>query len=159
MSTVCFKHQINGAGKQCSWSVEDSLYQHLGFAGLEHPRWHQWLKNPPANSGDKKHQFNPWVRKIPWRRTWQSTPVFLFGETHGQRSLAGYSSQGRIELDTTEAMSTHAEGSFKQETCLEGRGHNLDNSERIKWGFPGGPDRIHVKYGRLAFDPWVGKIC
>ena len=104
MSTVCFKHQINGAGKQCSWSVEDSLYQHLGFAGLEHPRWHQWLKNPPANSGDKKHQFNPWVRKIPWRRTWQSTPVFLFGETHGQRSLAGYSSQSCKQSDTSEAV-------------------------------------------------------
>ena len=35
--------------------------------------------------------FDPWVRKIPWRRTWQPTPVFLPGESHGQRSLAGYS--------------------------------------------------------------------
>ena len=33
----------------------------------------------------------PWVRKIPWRRKWQSTPLFLLGESHGQRSLAGYS--------------------------------------------------------------------
>ena len=31
--------------------------------------------------------FNPWVRKIPWRRKWQLTPVFLPGESHGQRSL------------------------------------------------------------------------
>ena len=47
-------------------------------------------------------QFNPWVRKIPWRREWQSTPVFLPGESHGQRRLAGYSPWGHEELDTTE---------------------------------------------------------
>ena len=34
--------------------------------------------------------FNPWVGKIPWSRGWQATPVFLYGEFHGQRSLAGY---------------------------------------------------------------------
>ena len=34
--------------------------------------------------------FNPWVRKIPWRKEWLPTPVFLPGESHGQRSLAGY---------------------------------------------------------------------
>ena len=38
----------------------------------------------------KSFRFNPWVRKIPWRRAWQLTPVFLPGESHGQRSLAGY---------------------------------------------------------------------
>ena len=36
----------------------------------------------------RRHRFNPWVRKIPWRRTWQPTPVFLPGKSHGQRSLA-----------------------------------------------------------------------
>ena len=35
--------------------------------------------------------FNPWVRKIPWRREWLLTPVFFPGESHGQRSLVGYS--------------------------------------------------------------------
>ena len=38
--------------------------------------------------------FDPWVGKIAWRRAWQTTPVFLPGESHGQRSLAGYSLQG-----------------------------------------------------------------
>ena len=38
-----------------------------------------------------RFKFNPWVRKIPWRRKWQPTPVFLPGESHGQRSLGGYS--------------------------------------------------------------------
>ena len=48
-------------------------------------------------------KIDPWVRKIPWRRARQPTPVFLPGESHGQRSLAGCSPQGRRELDTTEA--------------------------------------------------------
>ena len=43
-----------------------------------------------------------WVGKIPWRRKWQPTPVFLPGESHGQRSLEGYSPQGHKESDTTE---------------------------------------------------------
>ena len=39
----------------------------------------------------KRPGFDPWVRKIPWRRAWQPTPAFLPGESHGQRSLVGYS--------------------------------------------------------------------
>ena len=39
----------------------------------------------------KRHRFDPWVRKICWRRVWQPTPVFLPKESHGQRSLVGYS--------------------------------------------------------------------
>ena len=39
----------------------------------------------------KRCRFNPWVGKISWRRAWEPTPVFLHGESHGQRSLAGYS--------------------------------------------------------------------
>ena len=54
------------------------------------------LKNPPA-----RFRFNPQVRKIPWRREWQSTPGFLPGESHGQRSLEGYSSWGCKKSDTT----------------------------------------------------------
>ena len=36
--------------------------------------------------------FNPWIGKIPWRRAWQPTPIFLPGESSGQGSLAGYGS-------------------------------------------------------------------
>ena len=42
----------------------------------------------------KRHRFSRWVGKIPWRREWQPTPVILPGESHGQRSLMGYSSWG-----------------------------------------------------------------
>ena len=58
----------------------------------------------PASQGRryKRWGFDPWVGKIPWRRAWQPTPVFLPGESHGQRSLAGYSPRGHKGLDTTE---------------------------------------------------------
>ena len=39
----------------------------------------------------KRREFDPWVGKIPWRRTWQPTPVFFSAESHRQRGLAGYS--------------------------------------------------------------------
>ena len=51
-------------------------------------------------------RFDPWVVKIPWRRKWQPTPVLLPGESHGQRSLAGYSPWGSQESDMTERLST-----------------------------------------------------
>ena len=64
------------------------------------------VKNLPANAGDiKRSRFNPRVRKIPWNRKWQPTPVFLPGESHGQKSLSGYSPRGRKESDTAEWLS------------------------------------------------------
>jgi len=54
----------------------------------------------------KRHGFNPWVRKIPWRRAGQPTPVFLPGESHGLRSLVGYSPRGHTELDMTQHLGT-----------------------------------------------------
>ena len=51
----------------------------------------------------RRHGFDPWVGKIPWRRKWQPTPVFLPGESDGQRSLAGYSPRGHKESETMTA--------------------------------------------------------
>ena len=48
--------------------------------------------------------FNPWVRKIPWRRKWQPTPVLLPRKSHGWRSLVGYSPCGHKESDMTERL-------------------------------------------------------
>ena len=60
-------------------------------------------KEPTCQSRrHKKCRFDPWVGKIPRRRAWQLTPVFLLGESHGQRGLAGY--RHRVaESDMTEA--------------------------------------------------------
>ena len=51
--------------------------------------------------------FDSWVRKIPWRSERLPTPVFLPGESHGERSLVGYSPWGRKDSDTTERLSMH----------------------------------------------------
>ena len=48
-----------------------------------------------------------WVRKIPWRRKWQLTPVFLPGKSHGQREPGGLQSTGSQESDTTEWLNHH----------------------------------------------------
>ena len=64
--------------------------QHSGREFACQCRWH------------KRGGFNPWVRKIPWRRKWQPTPVFLPGESHGQMSLEGYCPWGCKESDITE---------------------------------------------------------
>ena len=60
----------------------------------------RWLSGKESACQCKRCGFNPWSRKIPWRRTWQPTPVFLPGKSHGQRSLAGYSPWTRKEWDT-----------------------------------------------------------
>ena len=58
------------------------------------------VKNLPAAGGVRDAGFIP--GKISCRRAWQSTPVFLLGEFHGDRSLVGYSPKGCGELDMTE---------------------------------------------------------
>ena len=61
------------------------------------------VKNLPANVAGIECNFNPWVRKISWRRTWQPISVLLPGESYGQRTLAVYSQEGRTKSDMTEA--------------------------------------------------------
>ena len=56
------------------------------FAGLP---W--WLSGKQSACQHRRCGFDLWVGKIPWRRAWQPTPVFLPGESHGQRNLVGYS--------------------------------------------------------------------
>ena len=55
----------------------------------------------------RRRKFNPWVGKMPWRRKWQPTPVFLPGKSHGQRSLVGDSPWGQKESDTTEWLNNN----------------------------------------------------
>ena len=67
---------------------------------------HSFLRLPWCLSGkqsacEDRIRFYPWVRKMPWRRKQQPTPIFLPGKSHGQRSLVGYSPWGRKKSDTT----------------------------------------------------------
>ena len=71
----------------------------MAFLSLLAILWNSAFKRQCGRPG-----FDPSVRKIPWRRKWQPTPVFLPGESHGQRSLVGYSPWDRKESDTTERL-------------------------------------------------------
>ena len=67
----------------------------------------RWCSGKESACRCRKCCFNPWVRKNPWRRKWQPTPVFITGKSHGQRSLAGYSPGGCKESDMTGHTQTH----------------------------------------------------
>ena len=72
-------------------------------------------------------EFNPWVRKIPLRRKWQPTPVFLPGEFHGKRSLLGYSPWGHKQSDMAEQLK-HT-NKFRREADLPGELKILDKGQ------------------------------
>ena len=74
-------------------NLEESCNLHFVGASLVA----QMVKNLPEC---RRPGFSSWVGKIPWRRAWQPTPAFLHGESHGQRSLVGYSPWGhRVRKD------------------------------------------------------------
>ena len=58
------------------------------------------LEGKESTCNEGRPEFYPWVRKIPWRREWQPTPILLPGEIHGQRSVAGYTAHGVQESET-----------------------------------------------------------
>ena len=66
------------------------------------------VKNPPADARDSGDVgLIPWVGKIPWRRIWQPTPIFLPEKFHGHGILLGYSPWGHKESDMTEQLRTY----------------------------------------------------
>ena len=78
----------------------------------------------------KRHEFDSWVGKIPWRRAWQPTPVFLAGESPGWRSLAGYSPQGcRVKHDWSGLACTHR------------------NTRQLFWGLEGADQYLEARCG------------
>ena len=87
-----------------------------------------------------RSRLSPWVRKIPWRRKWQPIPVFLTGEFHGQRNLAGYGPWDCRESDTTEQLT-------------------LSTLYYIYMGFPGGSDgkESPCNAGDLGSIPGLGR--
>ena len=90
------------------WTGRPGMLRSMGSqrAGHDWATELNWvLKNPPTNC--RRHGrswFDSWVRKVPWRRKGPPTPVFLLGESHGQRSPAGYSLWGHKGSDVTKCM-------------------------------------------------------
>ena len=84
-----------------------------------------WLrgKEPACYAEDRllcrRHRFNPWVKKIPWRRKWQPTPIFLPEKSHGQRSLVGYSPWGHKESGMTQRLNHHQGYMGQKEILLQ----------------------------------------
>ena len=73
-----------------------------------------WLSSKEAACQCRRPRFNPWLGKIPWRRKWQPTPVFLPGQSHGHRSLVGDShGVAKNQFFMTEATA-HAQPSATQ---------------------------------------------
>ena len=114
---IAWKNRLWGFNNISSyWLILYALYSSFWVFELQWNTSLPWssqvdlaVENPPANARDiMRHRFDIWVGTIPWRRKWQPTPVFLPRESHGQRSLVGYSPQGCKELDTTERLSMHA---------------------------------------------------
>ena len=81
-----------------------------------------WLRPSSVCLQCGRPGFDSWVRKIPWRRKWQSTPALLPGKSHGRRSLIGYNPWGRKESDMTERLHFTLQelrfGSLLQKTSL-----------------------------------------
>ena len=69
-------------------------------------QWTGWSLHPTAVQEIQETCVQSWVKKIPWRREWQPTPVFVPGKSHERRSLAGCSPQHRKESDTAEHTCT-----------------------------------------------------
>jgi len=80
------------------------------------PRWLGGKESICQCRRCREHRFDPWVGKIPWRKKWQPTPVFLLGKSHGQMSLAGYGAWGHKEMDMTEGQRPHTHTDWK--SCL-----------------------------------------
>ena len=95
------------------WPLGDaSNAPRLSYMASWSPCWALHLAFPGGACGKelacqfrrcRRPRFDPWVGKIPWYRAWQPSPVFLPGESHGQRSLARYGPQSHKESDVTEA--------------------------------------------------------
>ena len=140
-------NKIFGWGKaasfffHCSNSLLSGLLNtmllHLAFD--EVPCWLRWYRICLQRMSPG---FSPWVGKIPWRREWLPTPVFLAGEFHGQRSLAGYSSWGHKESVCSWANST-----FILTSTLN----------KLGWGKGGLMDSTTIAGGKLLLSPWMKK--
>ena len=96
----CFIHNSkNGLNTNICHQENKQMQSHISYSGIHSlikwrkkewrlPWWHSGRETACQYS---RLGFNSWIRKIPWRRKWQPSPVFLPGKSHGQRSLVGYS--------------------------------------------------------------------
>ena len=140
--TLCHPHGLQPARLLCPWN---SPGKNTGVGSHSFSKGFSWPSDQPSSSAlqadsltsghplsylgipggsdgkvsvhNVQTRFNPWVRKIPWRRKWQPTPVFLPGEIHGQRSLEDYSPRGRKESHMTDRLHFILPGVYRNQVC------------------------------------------
>ena len=139
-------------------------YYWLGFllwhAREEKTRASLWLSSERIHLQRKslrRHGFYPWVGKIPSRRKWQPTPVLLPGESHGQRSLAGYSPWGCKELDITERLSVSTREKGIHRFGCGNEGILMSRTELVLqisgvWGWE---SRKKIEWAELCLASWL----
>ena len=97
MDREAWRAAVNGVTKSQTWLRD----------------WTELIPLRTSLVAQMETRFYPWVGKIRWRRKWQPTLVLLPGESHGERSLVGYSPWGHTESDTTEWLHLHLHLSLK----------------------------------------------
>ena len=98
------------------WSIQPLILSYFYFLCFPEFPGHSDGKESACKAEDPGS--NPRVKKIPWRRKWKPTPIFLPGEFHGQRSLVGYSPWGHKESNMTEQLTCHF-SAFQLTPCLK----------------------------------------
>ena len=125
-SDSIFHHLVPSA----SWVtliISYPTYSCLRTFELAIPSAWKWLRWCRICLQGGKSTFDPWVRRIPWRREWLPIPVFLLGEFHGQRNLVGYIPWGHTESETIEWLTLSLRiWKIQQCWCLNLLKSNLD---------------------------------
>ena len=107
-----------------------------------------WLSGKESACQCRRFGFDSWVRKIPWRRKWQPTPVFLPGKFHGQKSLASYSPWGCKRV-------WHVLATKQTKNKNKKRTNLVDTSMDIKWIRHIQGHREWRKRGEIIFLKWL----
>ena len=81
----------------------------------KYPRWYNGKESAYPCRRQNRRRFHPWIRKSPWSRKWQPTPVSLPRKFYGQKGLGSYSPGGGTVLDVTEHTCTHKTCNAKSE--------------------------------------------
>ena len=116
---VGWHHWLKGHSRNWWWTERPGVLQSMGSERVRHD-WATELNWGDASGSEpacqcriqKRCGLDSWVRKIPWRRAWQPTPVLLSGESHGQRSLVCCGHWGHTESDILKQLSMHAWSEF-----------------------------------------------
>ena len=109
-------------GREGHWELELQLLGCTRLGAPRHKDWPfapgfpapgplRWLSGKESTCQCRRCGYDPWVRKISWKRKWQPSRVFLPGKSCGLRSLVGYSPRGHKERHTTEWLGSYARGS------------------------------------------------